>query len=47
LWIIAFWHHPPYTKGSHDSDTEGELIDMRQNALPILEALRLGLLLDR
>ena len=19
---IAFWHHPPYTKGSHDSDTE-------------------------
>ena len=19
---IAFWHHPPYSKGSHDSDTE-------------------------
>jgi len=19
-WIIAFWHHPPYSKGSHDSD---------------------------
>ncbi|MDX1555001.1 MAG: peptidoglycan DD-metalloendopeptidase family protein, partial [Xanthomonadales bacterium] len=37
-WVIAFWHHPPYTKGSHDSDTEGRLIDMRQNALPILEA---------
>lgn len=37
-WLIAFWHHPPYTKGSHDSDTEGALIDMRQNALPILEA---------
>ncbi len=36
-WIVAFWHHPPYTKGSHNSDTEGELIDMRQNALPILE----------
>ena len=36
-WVIAFWHHPPYTKGSHDSDTEGRLIDMRQNALPILE----------
>ena len=37
-WIIAYWHHPPYTKGSHDSDTEFELIQMRQNALPILEA---------
>ncbi|MEK6323685.1 MAG: fibronectin type III domain-containing protein [Acidobacteriota bacterium] len=37
-WIIAFWHHPPYSKGSHDSDTEAQLIEMRQNALPILEA---------
>jgi hypothetical protein len=37
-WIICFFHHPPYTKGSHDSDTEGELIEMRQNFLPILEA---------
>lgn len=36
-WTIAFWHHPPYSKGSHNSDTEGRLIDMRQNALPILE----------
>ncbi|MCA9709135.1 MAG: metallophosphoesterase family protein [Myxococcales bacterium] len=37
-WIIAYWHHPPYTKGSHDSDTEGQLVDMRENALPVLEA---------
>lgn len=37
-WLIAFFHHPPYTKGSHDSDTEGRLIDMRQYALPVLEA---------
>jgi hypothetical protein len=37
-WLVAFWHHPPYTKGSHDSDSESELIEMRQNALPILEA---------
>ena len=35
-WKIAFWHHPPYTKGSHDSDIETELIEMRR-ALPILE----------
>jgi hypothetical protein len=37
-WIVAFWHHPPYSKGSHNSDTEAELVQMRQNALPILEA---------
>lgn len=37
-WIIAFFHHPPYTKGSHDSDSESQLIEMRQNFLPILEA---------
>lgn len=36
-WIIAFFHHPPYTKGSHNSDTESEHIQMRQNFLPILE----------
>jgi acid phosphatase type 7 len=40
-WIIAFFHHPPYTKGSHDSDDpkkDKELIEMRENIMPILEA---------
>ncbi len=37
-WIIAFFHHPPYSKGSHNSDTETELTQMRANVLPILEA---------
>lgn len=45
-WIIAYWHHPPYTKGSHNSDTESNLIDMRQNALPILEAAGVDLVLS-
>ena len=44
-WVIAIWHHPPYTKGSHDSDSEGRLIDMRENALPILEAHGVDLVL--
>jgi PKD repeat protein len=44
-WVIAFWHHPPYTKGSHNSDTETQLIDMRQNALPMLEAWGVDLVL--
>jgi hypothetical protein len=45
-WIVAFWHHPPYTKGSHNSDTETELIQMRQNFNPILEAGGVDLVLS-
>lgn len=37
-WIIAFWHHPPYTKGTHDSDKEKDLIEMRHYIMPIIEA---------
>ncbi len=37
-WIIAYWHHPPYTKGSHDSDKEEQLVEMRELIMPILEA---------
>jgi hypothetical protein len=44
-WLIAFWHHPPYTKGSHDSDREIELVQMRENALPLLEAYGVDLVL--
>jgi hypothetical protein len=44
-WIIAFWHHPPYSKGVHDSDDESELFEMRQNALPILEDAGVDLVL--
>ena len=40
-WLIVVFHHPPYTKGSHDSDDEGDsggrMIDMRQAVLPVLE----------
>jgi calcineurin-like phosphoesterase family protein/purple acid phosphatase-like protein/PKD domain-containing protein len=44
-WTIAFWHHPPYSKGSHDSDDESQLVDMRRNALPILESEGVDLVL--
>lgn len=36
-WVIAFWHHPPYSKGSHDSDTSSDMVSVRENFLPILE----------
>ena len=45
-WIVAFWHHPPYSKGSHDSDSEEELIEMREYFLPVLEAGGVDLVLS-
>jgi MYXO-CTERM domain-containing protein len=36
-WLVAFFHHPPYTKGSHDSDVEADLVDVRQSVVPVLE----------
>jgi hypothetical protein len=48
-WIIAFWHHPPYSHGTHNSDNDqdsgGRMGDMRRNALPILEATGVDLVL--
>lgn len=44
-WIIAFWHHPPYTHGSHNSDNEFDLTVIRQNFLPILENYGVDLVL--
>jgi hypothetical protein len=44
-WIIAFWHHPPYSKGYHDSDDSGAQIRMRENAVRILESYGVDLVL--
>jgi hypothetical protein len=44
-WTIAFWHHPPYSRGTHNSDFETELIEMRQVFLPVLEQAGVDLVL--
>ena len=44
-WIVAYWHHPPYSKGSHDSDREKGLRDMRQNVVPVMDELGVDLVL--
>ena len=44
-WTVAYWHHPPHTKGSHDSDTESELVQIRKNLLRILERYSVDLVL--
>lgn len=44
-WIIAYWHHPPYTMGSHNSDKEQELVHIRENFIRILERYGVDLVL--
>lgn len=44
-WIVAYWHHPPYTMGSHNSDTETELVNIRSNFIKILERYGVDLIL--
>jgi hypothetical protein len=45
-WLIAFWHHPPYTKGSHDADKEKDMAEMRQHLMPIIESGGVDLVLS-
>ena len=48
-WVISLFHHPPYSKGSHDSDStrdsRGRMPDMRENIVPILEEYGVDLVL--
>jgi hypothetical protein len=45
-WVIAFWHHPPHTKGSHDSDPSGELQRIRKYFVRILERYGVDVILN-
>lgn len=49
-WLITVFHHPPYTKGSHNSDESGDsggrLISVRENILPVLEKYGVDLVLS-
>ena len=48
-WLIVAFHHPPYSKGSHNSDSKedsnGRLVRVRENVLPILETAAVDLVL--
>ncbi|MDQ6859879.1 MAG: metallophosphoesterase [Verrucomicrobiota bacterium] len=44
-WLIAYWHHAPYSRGIIDSDTDPNCTDMRQNVVPILEKRGVDLVL--
>ena len=45
-WTILFWHHPPYSMGTHNSDTDADLVALRQNLIPIVERYNVDLVLN-
>lgn len=44
-WTVVYFHHPPYTKTSHTSDTELDLVAIRENFIRILERYGVDLVL--
>lgn len=44
-WTVAYFHHPPYTKTSHTSDTEMDLVAIREKFVRILERNGVDLIL--
>lgn len=48
-WKIVILHHPPYTRGGHDSDdifdSGGRMFEVRRNVLPLLEQAGVQLVL--
>jgi acid phosphatase type 7 len=46
-WIIVYWHQPPYSKGSHNSDDFITIFmkAMRENFVPVMEDAGVDLML--
>jgi hypothetical protein len=44
-WLIAYFHHSPYTKGNHDSDREEFPSKAREKLVPVLASYGVDLIL--
>ena len=44
-WVVAYWHHPPFSQGSRNSETETDMIKIRENFIRILERNGVDLIL--
>ncbi len=45
-WTVIYFHHPPYTMGTHNSDTEWELYTIRQNLIQLFDRFGVDLVLN-
>jgi len=44
-WVVAYWHHPPFSLGSRNGETENDMIKIRENFIRILERNGVDLIL--
>lgn len=44
-WVVVYFHKPPYSKGSHDSDIELDMKSMRENMTSIFEEYKVDLVI--
>jgi 3',5'-cyclic AMP phosphodiesterase CpdA len=44
-WVVAYWHHPPFSLGSRNGETETDMIKIRENFIRILERNGVDLIL--
>lgn len=44
-FTIVYFHKPPYSKGSHDSDTETDMKNMREKVNPLFEKYKVDVVL--
>lgn len=46
MWTIIYFHHPPYTMGSHNSDYETDLVKIRTYLTPLFERNNVDMVLN-
>jgi acid phosphatase type 7 len=44
-WVVAYWHHPPFSQGSRNSEVDPEMTAIRQNFIRILERYGVDLII--
>jgi hypothetical protein len=44
-WVVVYFHKPPYSKGSHDSDVEKDMKLLRENTNAIFEEFNVDLVI--
>jgi len=45
-WTIVYFHHPPFSMGSHNSDTELDLVQIRTDFVKLLETRKVDIVLS-
>jgi hypothetical protein len=45
-WIVCYFHHAPYSMGTHNSDLQFSMKNIRQYFLPLLESYQVDLVLS-